>query len=247
MGSRSGKEVKRFEHLVERPLSKAAYVMIGKQTDLRNYRGAPQEMTIRMTKMSCAKCGKHFDTDSIWFFLDRETSACFSCYVRKRVPFLLLHRFLSYQILTALPLEVAQCVVEDGPIMKDNILILLNAKYDAITLNPLCYLFPHLQYDIVKHIDTNFTNMYCVCYSFCDINNNGKTTRLRVDFRNNAFYIYYVPRGEKEFSLYLKTTDSLVMLCNLDELIKHYLILFEYSTYYKTAPTSNGHVGLPFI
>lgn len=224
MGSGNMKEENYFKQLIERPLGKEACVMIGNQTPLRNFKCTPQRNIIIMKYCCCMKCSRHYAHNSIWFFLDDNISVCFACYTRRRIPFILLHRFLSRLVLQELPKELRECT------MDDNISIYFGIVSDAIRLNPLCLIFPYIQYNLVKNLDTGFTKGFSCSYLFYLIDKSLKARCcVTIDYKNKQ-KVFCIQQNLcfSQSTLYYNTKDYLVMLKYLNSITAENLIFFDF-------------------
>jgi hypothetical protein len=109
----------------------------------------------------------------------------------------------------------------------DNILFTFHTTSESFTIPRICHLYPHLQYSIVKHIDTEFSYFSRNDYTFCKPC--GKEFRVRIEQRNRCFYIYFMHTDQTEFFLYSKMENYLSMMQTLDDLIELCLLGGEYS------------------
>ena len=229
MGSSSTKEIVQYSQLVERPPSKEAYVMIGRHTPLRNFKG-----TFRVKKSDselvprCSRCKKLYDSESLWFLLAHETSVCFVCYSKRRVHFLLRHHFLCKQalIVGSLPREIQEVIFPSS--FLDTILYSFYVTFEPFRLPPLCHMYPYLQYNVIKHIDDEFFHFSWVNYVF----SRSDRICIRVEQRNNRFSIY-LKNNQTEETLYARMENYLSMMESLNSLIEVCLMSGEYNYYYQ--------------
>lgn len=204
--------------------------MVGPNLVLTDFKGVSRK-DIKALNSFCVKCRHYYDTNSIWFHIKNEQSVCFACYIRHRIPFLLLHRFLSREVfLQFLPDELT-AVLREWDIQKDRLLVRINSAESVNAIPSISYLLPHLQYNVMIHAERRFVLMPAITYQFTS--RKGETARIKVISRDEAFYVYYSSVGSKEFILDTKTTNYLEMLIVLDHQIESCLFCYEYSRFYK--------------
>lgn len=216
--------------LIERRLSLVTTVMIGLHTPLISYKGIKQDRPIKGVHMQCLLCRCQYDSESLWFYLSKGKSLCFVCYSERRIRYFLIHRLLCDEVLSyQMPYETAVGVYRSIDYFFLHSLI-IPFIMGTLILHPIVYVYPNLQYNMVKHLDTEFHYFSQIHYSLLNPIDD-ETLRIRVLERDRCFYIYYLKRGHDDYVTYTKTTHYYILLRDLDTLLENCLKKFQYTRF----------------
>lgn len=226
--SQSKTESKSFLELVNRPFNKEAFVLLlGTKTMLVDFKGVSQKRGQDLERF-CSQCDCYYDKNSIAFYLGDGKAVCFACYVTKRVSRFLLHRHLCQEVTNLFPKELVPWL-NDWTDYRDYVYQKENDQNMDVLL-PICYIYPHLQYDIIKKIKEVPCDI-TINYDF--INPSGIVAQIKVRRYGSIFWLEFSENGTIVSHRTIKTKDLILFCDKLNERIKSCLLIYNYRAFYR--------------